>query len=118
MALVVKGKAPARVVAEIEAREARIKALEAELAQAQAPADELDTPRLKKAPRSHPARFKGLIYSDVPLPRQALRKLLGGQPMRVSPAVRNGRKTLVFEGRTPLGTLLQPDYFEMACPRG
>ena len=118
IALVVKGKAPARVVAEIETRESRIKELEAEIAQVTGPADELDVPRLKKALRDRLSRFKDLIYSDIPLARQGLRKLLGGEPMRISPVTRNGRRTLAFEGVVPVGMLLGDGYLEVASPRG
>ena len=47
-----------------------------------------------------------LLLGDVARARQALRKLLS-EPLRLSPATADGRRTLRFEGVTTLGPLLQ-----------
>jgi hypothetical protein len=51
------------------------------------------------------------------LARQALRKLLA-EPMRFEPVVAEGRKTYKIIGKTKVGALLDPNYIEMASPRG
>lgn len=51
-------------------------------------------------------RFDEALRADVPVARQALRKLLP-EPLRLSPATADGRRTLRFDGVTTLGPLLQ-----------
>lgn len=51
-------------------------------------------------------RFEQHLLGDVAGARQALRKLLP-EPLRLSPATADGRRTLRFEGVTTLGPLLQ-----------
>ena len=62
-------------------------------------------------------RFKDLLLGEVPLARQALRRLLDG-PLRISPATVDGRRTLRFDGDTVLGPLVDPIYKGMASPTG
>ena len=78
---------------------------------------EMDTTRLRKALTAKMGRFKVLVYGDVPVARQALRKLLA-EPIQFTPVMRDGRKTYSFEGKTRLGMLLEPGYIELASPRG
>ncbi len=115
MALIASGKAPSSVLAEITAREQRIQALEQELAEtqlAQAPT-QLDTKRLHKALSERLGRFAELVRADVPVARQALRKLLA-EPMVLEPVDGHYRIT----GQTKLGALLDPNHIGMASPRG
>ena len=67
--------------------------------------------------KPHKLTLNDLIYADVPVARQALRKLLA-EPMRFSPVTRGGRKTLTFEGSIKVGTLVDPVYIGVASPRG
>jgi len=63
-------------------------------------------------------RFKDLLLGDVPVARQALRKLLP-EPLKVFPAVSEGRRTLRFEGDTHLGPLFDTRVYKgLATPRG
>ena len=119
MVLVADGNAPARVLAEIKGREARIEVLDHELGQWQAvPTDELDPKRLRKALAERIGKFRELMRSDAPIARQALRKLLLPKSLRFFPDVAEGRKTMRFEAKTTAGALLDPRYIEMASPRG
>jgi hypothetical protein len=63
-------------------------------------------------------RFKDLLLGDVPVARQALRKLLP-EPLKVLPAFTGGRRTLRFEGDTLLGPRLRHGVYKgLASPRG
>src|SRR4051812_16820878 len=66
-------------------------------------------------------RFEDLLLGDVPVARQALRKLLP-EPLRIAPVVVGGRRTLSFEGETVLGPLFEPatgaSLQGLASPRG
>ncbi|MEW8051322.1 MAG: recombinase family protein [Candidatus Thiodiazotropha sp.] len=119
MNLIASGKAPEAVLEQITQREERIKQVEMELGQLDTAntGNELDRKRLRNALEDRIGRFKGLVYSDVPLARQALRKLLV-EPIEFRPVVLNGRKTYSFEGKTRIGALLDPGYIAMASPRG
>ena len=112
------GIAPKSVLAEIATREIRVEELERERNElgAEEPS-ELDLRRLRKAAEARIGRFKDLIHEDVPLARQALRKLFA-KPLRFNPVVYNSRKTYRFEGHTQVGALIDPIYLEMASPRG
>jgi hypothetical protein len=79
---------------------------------------ELDQRRTKKQLREQIGKFDELIHSDVPIARQALRKLLAG-PIAFSPVVRDGRKGYELEWNTKIGALLpHPTYIGVASPRG
>lgn len=111
LTMIGEGTAPASVMAEIRRREERLKTLEASIArfQVQAP-DELRLKRLRKQAAEHMTKFRELIYGNVPIARQALRKLLRDEagefaPMRLNPVVRDGRKTFDFQGELTLGIL-------------
>ena len=118
MNLIADGKAPDSVLEQISDRENRIKALEAELQQLQSEApSELDMRRIRKGLRERISRFRDLIRTDIPVARQALRKLLA-EPLVFSPVVVDGRKTLKFEGKTSAGVLIDSGDIEVASPRG
>jgi hypothetical protein len=76
-----------------------------------------DHERLHKAASAKLGRFRDLIRGDIPVARQALRKLLA-EPMRFEPVVAEGRKTYKITGKTKVGALLDPNYIAMASPRG
>lgn len=61
---------------------------------------------------------RGSVHSDVPIARQALRKLMGG-PIAFNPVVRDGRKGYELKWETKVGVLLStPCYKGVASPRG
>jgi hypothetical protein len=62
-------------------------------------------------------RFRELLLGDVPLARQALRKLLP-QPLKVFPAVVEGRRTLRFKGSTTSALSLRPAFIKVCRPHG
>lgn len=112
MALIASGSAPETVLAEITKREERIKFLEKELALYVEPPqlDGLRLPRMRKRAEKRLGEFQGLIHSNVPKARQALRKLLrdekgGFTPIVIRPVGRGAYKTFEFEGQTTLGRL-------------
>ena len=118
MRLIGEGKAPETILAEIKRREDRLKELERErdtLQQAMpahSPAD------IRRMCGERLARFRDLLMGDVPVARQALRKLLP-EPLTVRPAVVEGRRTLRFEGVTTLEPLFDPGVYKgLASPRG
>jgi hypothetical protein len=74
------GTAPAVVVVEIQRREARLAEIERERQEfAVKMPFELDERRLRKAFRTRLGEFDDLLRSDVPLARQALRKVIAGR---------------------------------------
>jgi len=97
-----EGGAPQAVLAEIKHLEAAISDKVNQLAGITAkPPTELDLRRLKKAAHERIARFKDLLYSDVPLARQALRKLLL-EPITFAP---QGEKGFVISGKLSAGPI-------------
>ena len=122
IALIAEGKAPDTVLAEIKRREQRLTELERERrALASAPA--VMTPaQIRKLCGERLTRFDALLLGAVPVARQALRKLLP-EPLKITPATADGRRTLSFEGVTVLGPLLDPSPTQpaskgLASPRG
>ncbi len=107
-----QGSAPASVLAEIRRLEAAIADRQARLSglTAEIPS-ELALQRLKKAAYTHMGEFKDLIYSDVPLARQALRKLLP-EPIRFVPQMIEGKRGFMLYGETKAGAIFS------ACPTG
>ena len=86
------GSAPASVLTEIKRREARLDEIEQErqtLVIGQP--SELESRRLKEALRERLGRFDELLLSDVPLARQALRKLIAGR-VEFHPVERDGER--------------------------
>lgn len=105
MNLAASGHAPKTVLADIRAREKRIETLADEIARYQAPvrSDDLELRRKRKEALQHIGRFKDLLRSDVPVARQALRKLLRDErgefaPLMFIPIMRDGRKTYDVQG--------------------
>ena len=94
LALIASGEAPPSVLTEIAAREAKISTLEAELAATHVPtaATERDWREIRKMLRARVGQFSEALRAEVPLARQALRKLLAG-PLLVRPVTHpDGRR--------------------------
>ena len=105
------GDAPQTIVAEIRRLEDELTAKRAQVERfgAEAPS-EMDLKRLKRAAYERLGRFKDLVYADVPLARQALRKLLAGHIV----CTPEGR----MRGETMVGPLFGPIDLAVASPRG
>ncbi len=118
--LVTSGSVPKTITREIKTREQRLEAIEQELGVFRpVELSEFDERRMRKACKEQMGRFKDLIYSNVPLARQALRKLLAG-PIYFAPVVRleDRRRTFHFEGNVDAGPLLDRTLTTLASPRG
>lgn len=90
--LIAGGTAPVSVLAEIKRREARIAEIERELQRLKIEAlSEADLRHLKAEFRERLGRFDELLRSDVPLARQALRKLIAGR-IEFHPVERDGER--------------------------
>lgn len=104
VAAIAGGKAPRSIMAEIAHRERRIEQLEREIGRYSVPdIRELDLRRGRKDAREMAGRFKDLLRGEVPLARQALRKLLRDRdgnftPLSFVPIMRAGRKTYEVQG--------------------
>lgn len=91
-------------MAEIARRDHRIEQIERELARYRAPSvSELDLRRARKGAREMAGRFKDLLHGELPLARQAFRKLLRVEdgnftPLSFIPIIRDGRKTYEVQG--------------------
>jgi DNA invertase Pin-like site-specific DNA recombinase len=113
--LAADGEAPKSVRTEILARENRIAALEAALAEITAPTDpsEMDMRRLRRAIREESGRLSELLRDDLPRARQVLRKLLDG-PVWFAPVVRveDRRKSYTFSGRTRISPLIDMEFIK------
>ena len=76
--LVADGEAPQTVKTEMLRREARLAEIEAELRNVQQKHPDADEAEIRKMCGELIGRFKGLLLGEVPLARQALRRLLDG----------------------------------------
>src|SRR5258708_3541092 len=122
MRLIAEGRAPESVLAEIRRREERLEELEREQQALEQIPPSLDVADVRRMCRERLGRFKDLLLGDVPVARQALRKLLP-EPLGITPVTVDGRRTLSFEGVTTLGPLLDlallpPAYKGLASPTG
>ena len=109
-----EGAAPSTVMAEIRALEAAIAAKEHELATLTlAQPDELAVARAKRAFRARLGQFDELLRGDVPVARQALRKLLAGRIAFVPTAT--GYR---LQWALRINSLVEHGYIPMASPRG
>jgi hypothetical protein len=109
MRLIAGDQAPEAVLAEIKRRERRLKELERERDTLGQTLPDLGPDEIRRMCGERLARFRELLLGDVPIARQAFRKLLP-EPLRVFPAVLEGRRTLRFEGSTTLGPLFDTVY--------
>jgi len=102
-----QGRAPESVLFEIHNREHHIARLKDELARSphRMQVEDGELEKLKQAIIGRMGKFHGLVYADVPLARQALRKLLAG-PIKCTPAVRDGRRDYAIRGEAKLENLL------------
>ncbi len=121
VALAISGSVPKTIKQEIEAREQRLETIKREIDAFSVPDElnELDERRTWKACQKRMGRFKDLIYSNVPLARQALRKLLPG-PIYFAPMARleDHRKTFRFDFNVDAGPLLNRTLTTLASPTG
>ena len=115
--LIAEGKAPDSVLVEIRRREERLKDLEREQAALVAAPPAWTPAEIRAMCGQRLRRFPELLHGDVPVARQALRKLLP-EPLRIRPVTADGRRTLGFEGTTVLGPLFDPTHKGWATPRG
>jgi hypothetical protein len=94
------GRGPAALVQEIGKAEARIKEIEAEMARWRtAPAlGDLDPKRIERDIARELARFDGLLRTDIPRARQALKQLLADRVEFTPMQTGDGRWTYRFQG--------------------
>ncbi len=76
MRLIADGKAPETVLAEVRRREERLEQLEREQQLVSQPLPDLGPVDIRKLCGERLGRFQDLLLGDVPVARQALRKLL------------------------------------------
>jgi site-specific DNA recombinase len=118
LSLIGEGRAPVAVLTHIKALEVELAAKRAQLEALRVAAPtELDLRRTKKELREMIGRFSDVVRGDVPLARQALRKLLDGR-IQFMPAKRNGQKTYDLRCQLRVAGLLPPGYKAVASPRG
>jgi hypothetical protein len=103
MSAIADGEKPKTILGEIKRLENRL--------------EEIERAQIREKCGAQLRRFEELLLGDVPLARQALRRLLP-EPLRIAPATVQGRRTLRFEGFTTLGPLLGPTYKGWASPHG
>ena len=117
MSAIADGEQPKTILGEIKRLESRLEEIRRDQ-QALSEALPVWTPaQIRDKCGERLRRFEELLLGDVPLARQALRRLLP-EPLLISPATVQGRRTLRFEGSTTLGPLLDPTYKGLASPRG
>ena len=111
------GAAPASVLTEIQRREARLAEIEEERrAFADEEPTELEERRLRTNFRERLAQFDGLLHSDVPLARQALRKVIAGR-IEFRPTERGDAREYHLRWSL-VTTALMNGYIGVASPRG
>ena len=106
VAAVAKAGDVAELVAELKRRKERLAEVEREQAALVTAPPRWTPAEIRATCGEQLRRFDELLRGDVPVARQALRKLLP-EPLRLSPVTAGGRRTLRFEGVTTLGPLLQ-----------
>ena len=111
------GEQPKTILAEIKRLETRLEEIKGEQQRLSEAVPVMTAAQIRDKCGTQLKRFEELLLSDVPLARQALRRLLA-EPLQIAPATVQGRRTLRFEGRTTLGPLLDPVYKGLASPRG
>ena len=111
------GAAPTSVLTEIQRREARLAEIENERqAFAVEEPTELEERRLRKGFRERLAQLDGLLHSDVPLARQALRKVIDGR-IEFRPTERGDERGYHLRWSL-VTTALMDGYIAMASPGG
>ena len=119
LALVADGKAPVSVLARIAALDAAVAENEKKLQNfvVEDPTD-ADLKRLRIGLRGRLAQFGQLMLSDIPIARQALRKLLAGR-IQFLPEERNGARAYKLHWSIVTKSLLETSgYIGMASPGG
>ena len=113
-----EGQAPESVIARIKELEAGLMVKRTRLnALSTSPPTELEVRRTKKELRDLMGRLTDVFHSNVPLARQALRKLLDGR-IQFVPVTRNERKLYDLRCQLRVSGLLPPGYKAVASPRG
>lgn len=105
--IIAQGDAPQSVLDAIKEREVRAAYLEAELSKYESltpDVSELEIRRFRKDAMGRIEKFDSLLLDNTARARQAMRKLLRNEagdfiPLRVSPVMMGGDKTLTFEGQ-------------------
>jgi hypothetical protein len=108
---------PKTILAEIKRLETRLEEIERDQQRLSEALPVLTPTQIRDKCGAQLQRFEGLLLGDVPLARQALRRLLV-EPLRIAPATVEGRRTLRFEGTTTLGPLLDASHKGWASPPG
>jgi DNA invertase Pin-like site-specific DNA recombinase len=120
ISLAAGGRGSSTLLREITAREARIGGLERELADIisiESKPRPSDVARIREALEAGAGRFKDLMRSDIPGARNALRQLFA-EPLVVYPVMVGERKGLRFEGKTRIGSLVDPGLYISGSPGG
>jgi DNA invertase Pin-like site-specific DNA recombinase len=115
LALIAEGKPPQSVLVEIKRREQRLEEIDRELKSLTQAPRAIDLKEIRRLCEARLGKFQDLLRGNVPVARQALRKLLP-EPLRMAPVTVDGRRTLGFEGRTVLGPLLAPVHISLGSP--
>ena len=121
LALVADGKAPPSVLQRIAALDASIADKERELADfavAVEQPSELDLRRVKRTLRERLGGFDELLHGDVPLARQALRKLLAGRIEFLPERSADGARAYRLRFALVTKPLVEEGYIGVASPRG
>jgi len=118
VAAVAEGRPPEAVMAKIRALELSIAEKEQRLKVITLPTPSTrDIRALRDAFRERLSRFRELLYADVPVARQALRKLVDGR-IEFVPVERDGARTHDLRWNVRIGALVAPGYQSVASPRG
>jgi site-specific DNA recombinase len=118
LAAVAEGKAPRSIVEQIAALDEAISEKEQEFATlAIEEPSEVELRRLRAALRERLGRFEELLLADVPLARQALRKLLVGR-IEFRPEERDGARHYHLRWGLSVKPLIDEGYIGVASPRG
>jgi hypothetical protein len=116
--VIADGTAPTSVLSEIKRREARLAEVEYEQrAFAIEEPSDVDMRRLKAALHERLARFEELLLSDIPLARQALRKLIAGR-IEFRPEQKDEARGYHLRWSMVAKPLFGEGYIGMASPTG
>lgn len=117
MALIASGQTSTSILAETPKREPRIQSLDEDMRRLSETPAAWDPRQLRQQLHDGIGCFKIQMQGDVAAARKALRKLLK-EPIRRIPVERDGKKVLLAERQTTVGTLLPQGYINVASPRG
>ena len=120
IAAIGEGRGPAALVSEIAKAEARLQEIDAALARLIAlPAlDTVDLRAFEEAAAKQLARFAELMRGNVPLARQALKKLLVDHVGLSPTETPGGGQTYAFKADLTYGAVIQEVIYLRGVPRG